>query len=617
MKENKSREKERLIDPVRTYWYLFAGYILFSYVLTQVTVSGSNRIAKVTDGLFAGEEIIVSKLLAPFLVLTLIGTIAAYAKSLLKNTFSVNVQTKMKNMTVEKLVRLPYRYFDEQGSATIMNKLITDIYQVENLFTEAIPELILGIVTIVTICIYILQIDVRLFFVTLVGYPLLLWAANAMSKKMQALSGNRRSLYDALENNVLDAYNGMIVGRTYQLYSILQGRVHNVVAGILGNEYRRTIISACSQMIGNIIRWLPRVICYLFALYEVYSGRMTVGTLLAFSMLLDRMVHPFGEIPARINEIREEWVSFQRIDDILVTKDEVSGSGSFLPDGTECAKAMQKPERNSSIQGKIPAIELSHIEFSYDKERCILHDFSLRVNQGEHIAFVGGSGSGKSTVFRILCGFATPQQGTYRIYGHAYEEWDVKALRSQISLVSQNVFLFPGTIAENVAYGREDISRAQIELACKQANLHEFIQSLSEGYDTQVGERGAKLSGGQRQRISIARAILKDAPVLLLDEPTSAVDVETEQLIQEAVGRISSGKTVITIAHRLSTIEHANLIYVFDHGTIAECGTHEQLLTQNGIYHKLYQSETQPEGSQMPLETGRLQCQVTKEGESA
>ncbi|MDE6700344.1 MAG: ATP-binding cassette domain-containing protein, partial [Acetatifactor sp.] len=185
-----------------------------------------------------------------------------------------------------------------------------------------------------------------------------------------------------------------------------------------------------------------------------------------------------------------------------------------------------------------------------------------------NIAFVGRSGSGKSTVMKLLCGFYYPQKGSYRIYGHDFHEWNLQALRSNIGLVSQNVFLFPGTVAENISYGKPGASREEIIDACRKAGAHDFIMRLPMGYETEVGERGAKLSGGQKQRLSIARAFLKDAPILLLDEPTSAVDVETEAGIQEALRKILENRTVITIAHRLSTIEDADEIYEFDNGEI-------------------------------------------------
>ena len=213
---------------------------------------------------------------------------------------------------------------------------------------------------------------------------------------------------------------------------------------------------------------------------------------------------------------------------------------------------------------------------------------SFSVKAGEQIAFVGGSGEGKTTIFKLLCGFYEKNNGQYRLFGHFFENWNLEAARNCFSVVSQNVFLFPETIKQNVACGKENATDEEIIEACKNANIHNFIMSLPEGYGTLVGERGVRLSGGQRQRISIARAFLKDAPILLLDEPTSSVDIDAERKIQDAIERISTGKTVIIIAHRLSTVKNAKRIYVVKEGKIVEMGNHEELLERDGIYADMY-----------------------------
>lgn len=570
--QQQKNNREGIMTPVKKNWYKMALYILSGYVLTQAVVSGTSRIAAATDSLFAGASLELWILVPPFLILTMIGTIAAFVKSYMQNSFSVNVQTEIKNIATSKLVRLQYSYFDKEGSATIMNKLISDVYHLEELFSEVLPQLILSIVTIGTIGVYIFVADPRLFMVTVVCYPLLLWLANVMSIKMGKLTGNRLGLYDKLENTALDNFNGMVVGRSFNLNDILRKRIDDVVDAILKNEYTRTLVSSVSQVVSNLIRWIPPIVCYVFALYEVLRGSLSVGDLLAFSMLLDRIVHPFGEIPGLINTLREDIVSFKRLNAIVKEPEEPSGTGKFEPTAE--------------------VVELAHVQFAYDSERKIFTDLNLKIEQGKSTALVGTSGGGKSTVFRILCGFYAPSEGSYKLYGHDVKEWDLKELRKQFSLVSQNVFLFPDTIAANVGYGREGASRQDIIDACKYANIHDFIEGLPDGYDTYVGERGVKLSGGQRQRISIARAFLKQAPILLLDEPTSAVDIQTEKQIQEALHKISQGKTVITIAHRLSTITDADEILVFDKGVIAESGTHEELMAAQGVYHSLYTQDS-------------------------
>ena len=268
-------------------------------------------------------------------------------------------------------------------------------------------------------------------------------------------------------------------------------------------------------------------------------------------------------------------VSVDRVEKILSAEEEPSGEG--------CADAVTRTAEN--------VIAFDQVDFSYHENVPVLQGLTFSVKKGENVAFVGESGGGKSTIFRILCGFYEKTGGEYRIFGRPIEEWNREALREQIALVSQNVFLFPTTIAENIAYSKPGTTREQIEEACKKAQIHEFIQTLPEGYETMVGERGAILSGGQKQRIAIARAILKNAPVLLLDEPTSALDVETESGIQEAIRTVMAGRTCITIAHRLSTIQNADRIYVLKQGQIAECGTHEELLATGGAYAAMYGEE--------------------------
>ncbi len=223
-------------------------------------------------------------------------------------------------------------------------------------------------------------------------------------------------------------------------------------------------------------------------------------------------------------------------------------------------------------------LAFDNLTFGYSEAQTVLEHAQFEVHRGENVAFVGESGGGKSTIFHLLCGFYRAQKGTYRLYGRDFAEWDIDKAREQFALVSQNVFLFPASIEENIRYGRWDASGEEVVAACKEAEIHDFIESLPMKYQTIVGERGAMLSGGQRQRIAIARAILKNAPILLLDEPTSAIDEGTEKEIQRAIARVRQGRTCLTIAHRLSTIQDADWIFEVKNKKIEEVGTYEQYM---------------------------------------
>lgn len=555
--------------------YLFLIYIVTSFTLTQVIVIGSSKIAGAVDDLFAGNPIAPETLIPPFLILVLIGILVSYLKSFSQSMFSIAVLNDIKNVAVKKLVKLQFRYFDEKGTGSIMNKLISDVFLMEQLFSNTIPQLVVGVITIITIGIYIFSLSIKLLFVTVICYPFLLWVANVVSIKVKNLTGQRRELYDQLQETAWDTFNGMIIGRSYNLNEIMKHRIGRVIDNTLKNEYQRTKAMSTSYFLGYIIRWIPTVICYVFALHEVIQNSLSVGEMLAFAMLLDQIVRPFGDIPSYINSFREQWVSLERLSEIIKQPEEKSGTGHFV------------------ANEQVPLISFDNLQFSYDNERTIFEGLNFSIKKGEKAAFVGSSGGGKTTVFKLLCGFYSTYTGEYKLYGHDIKNWDSREARKQFALVSQNVFLFPDTIAYNVALGKDGATMEEVKQACVDANIHDFIEKLPEGYQTYVGERGVKLSGGQRQRISIARAFLNQAPILLLDEPTSAVDMETEALIQEALERISNGKTVITIAHRLSTIKNADRIFVFSNGKIAETGNHEELLLLKGVYAELYTKENQ------------------------
>lgn len=566
-------QKYKILAPMKKYWYLGASYILVSCMLTEILVIGSNLLANTTDRLFAGESLEMIQLLFPFLILSLLGGILAFLKSLSKNTFCISIQVEIRKVIMTKIVNIRYAYLDEEGTGALLNRLISDIYQIEQMFAETLPEVVVGAVIIVSVGIYIGRQSISLLFVTFLCYPVLLWLSNKATINAGKITKVRLELYDELENTALDVFQGISVGRSYNLYELQKKQIFRVVDDILANEAVRAKISSVDVFTRYLVRWIPQLICYLFCLYEVSIGVVSIGGMLAYAMLLDRIARPIGDIPGYIFYMREYKVSLARLQKVLEQEEEPSGTGDY-------------PARGETV------LELERIGFCYTDGQEVLNDINITVKKGSHIAFVGNSGGGKSTVMKILCGFYYPNTGHYRIYGHDFNEWNMNALREKIALVSQNVFLFPVSIAENVSYGKKDAAMSEIIEACKNADIHDFIMSLPKGYDTLVGERGAKLSGGQKQRLSIARAFLKDAPILLLDEPTSAVDVETEKEIQQALKKIVEGRTVITAAHRLSTIMDADIIYVFDKGRIAEQGTHAQLMEHGGVYASLYQRET-------------------------
>lgn len=552
------------------YLKWFALAVLAKIILTQALVFGNTIIGNAADKVLQGNSINMSSYLWKLILLTLVGFIVAYIAKISSVYFAANVQGEVRKRTVDKLLNIEYKYFDDKGTGSIMNKLVVDINEVGYFFGETLPNFMESFIMIVVIGIYMAFLDWRLFLVVVISYPVILFAANNVSVKLMTLTKHKMSIADKRTAIAYDSLQGIAVGRSYNFNGILTNKINKAIDAVFQNEKKRTRISTMSMVLGRIISWVPTIVCYLFALYEVLNGIITIGSMFAFVVLLNRMSSNIMDIPFIFNSFRERSVSMNRINEIISVSDEESGN--YKMDGEPLNKKV---------------ISFDNVIFSYGEEK-IFNGLTFEIEINKTTAFVGGSGQGKTTAFKIMCGFYKINNGSYSLYGRKFEEWDIKSAREQFSLVSQNVFLLPETIAENVSYGKYSATMDEIIKACKNANIHDFIMSLPKGYDTYVGERGIRLSGGERQRISIARAFLKDAPILLLDEPTSAIDVTNEEAIKEAISRISKGRTVIIIAHRLNTIINADKIIVFSGGEVSEFGTHEELINNDSDYAALY-----------------------------
>lgn len=564
--------KNVFIKCVMKYSPLFVLEMLLSWILAQAVVEGNSLIGAAVDSLLAGEKVEYQSFLQYLLMLTAVGFVAAFGKSLAASFFSIKVQTRYKNMVAQKLYRLEYRYFDEKGSAAIINKMNTDIAEADQLLSDNLPFLCTGAISAATYAVYVGQTNLSLLILMLLCYPIVLWITNRVVEKLKSLKKVHRQKSDRITEIAQDCVSGILVLRTFGAEKYFGAKLEQAADDLVANEEKRTRTSNSALLVRRILNWLPNIICAVYAYVLVSRGDISVGGLVTFILILGRFVDAFIGLPFDMVEAREHWVCIRRVEDILYEPDEETG------------------DARNGMDDSV-ALAFDKVHFHYTEGVPVLKDLSFGISRGSTVAFVGDSGGGKSTVFHLLCGFYKPCEGDYHLFGRSFKEWDIEAAREQIALVSQNVFLFPDTIRANVAYANLEAGEDEIIQACKNAGIHDFIMSLPEGYDTQVGERGILLSGGERQRISIARAFLKNAPILLMDEPTSAVDVETELLIQEAMERLAEGRTCVIIAHRLSTVRHADTIFVMKDGAIAESGTHEALIQKGGIYAAMYGKE--------------------------
>lgn len=572
------KKKNYFVGIVTRSIHYFILFVMLSYGLSSLVVLGTELISKAINDMLTDQAVDIIALSITTLRLILISMVLAFFKTVSGNMFSIRIQKEFKEMTVKNLALVKMNYI-ENNSGALITKLTSDIGNIGELFSEIVPEIFQYTVTIITLSISIIMMDFRLMLGIILCYPIVLFISSKIAKRIKALAKNRRSKYDELTEAAQDAVSGIVIERTFQLYDVLNKRINDIAKDILKNEYARNRIQAISNGIANLMKWLPNIICMLFALAEVLNGNLSIGELVAFQVLLTKIVTPVSELPFHINDAKEMIVSMKRINDLINAPKEASGK--------------QMPEENYKGQN---TITLENVSYWYDTnpDRKILNMLNVSFEKGKITAIVGSSGAGKSTLFKILCGFETPKEGSYKLMGKMFSDLDLDAARAQIGIVTQNVFLFPDTIVENVSYGNRTASSKLIENACKAAYIHDYIVSLPEGYDTLVGERGANMSGGEKQRISIARALLKNAPILLMDEPTSALDAEVETAITNVftAKERKKNKTIIIIAHRLSTIINADKIIVLDKGRVVETGTHKELIDLDGVYASLYKKET-------------------------
>ena len=393
-------------------------------------------------------------------------------------------------------------------------------------------------------------------------------------KKCEAFGTGRGAVAQKLFDVVNDSVSGIRVVRAFGQQRSEVDRFADANVDTRDYETHAEMIWATyypplmfAVQLGTLIVW------YVGGL-NIIGGTMTFGTLVAFHAYLGMFYEPLRYISPLINWASRSMTAAERLFEVIDSQPEQLDDGNL--------KTMP------NITGEV---KFHNMTFGYDSHKPVLRDINLHVKPGEMIGLVGHSGAGKSTLINLICRFYTPDSGRLEIDGEDIKEIDLKDLRRQIGVVLQEPYLFSGTIAENIAYAHPDATMEDIITAAKAANAHEFIVKFPDGYDTEVGERGGRLSGGERQRISIARAILHNPRILILDEATSSVDVETEKKIQQAIDRLVQNRTTFAIAHRLSTLRNADRLFVIEKGKGVECGSHEELMAQKGIYYKLVETQ--------------------------
>lgn len=495
----------------------------------------------------------------------IVGYIKRYSIARYKGEFAYGIRSYI----VKHITDLPLMTKEKYHSGNIVSRINNDISSITELVGQ-ISELVLNPVIFIIALIYMYSISWKLLIASVILMPLTGYLFGVVSRPMEANS--RQIMEDTAKLNELakDTINGAYIMKSFNLEEALLAKYKKTVKEIIDRGVKIERVNASLMRLFLGLRYIPQLIVPLFGGYLAIQGEITVGQLLASTTLI---WYVFTPVETLFGLKRNMQMVVPAVDRIF----EVINEDIELHDGEKLI-----------VKENYPVIKLSNVSFGYSEGNQVLNDLSFQLVKGTTTAIVGPSGCGKTTILKLLCSFYRSYSGDIEVLGNILKDCKPSDIRKYISYVSQSTYLFPGTIFENIAYGKDGASEDDIIKAAKLANAHDFIMNLPNGYKTVIGDGSIKLSGGEQQRISIARAILKDAPILLLDEATSALDLESEVLVQKSLQEFMKNRTVLVVAHRLSTIKNADMILVVKDGKIVERGIHEELIERDSFYKRLY-----------------------------
>ena len=488
----------------------------------------------------------------------------------------VRIQGDMRRDMFRHMQKLPFAFFDENKTGTLLSRMVNDLQDVSELAHHGPEDLFLSLIMLVGSFIILAGTDLLLTVIIFAFLPVMVFVASKLRKGMQEAFRATRVEVGEVNANVETAIAGMRVSRSYTAASHENRKFDSANERFKlarGRAYREMGKFHSSMTLFNDLLYL--IVLVAGGLFFFY-GRISIGDFTKYILFITMFLKPINRLVNIFEQLQNGMTGFQRFVEIMDQKDETD-TGTIEAD---------------ALRGNIV---FDHVSFRYensdarDVESKVIHDLSMHIEPGKTVALIGPSGGGKTTICNLIPRFYEADEGTIYIDGVDIRDLTRESLRRNIGIVAQDVFLFNGSIRENIAYGNLDATDEEIVEAAKKAHIHDYIMTLDHGYDTGVGERGVKLSGGQKQRISIARVFLKNPSILILDEATSALDNATEMLIQQALNDLSHGRTCIVVAHRLSTIKNADEIIVLTKDGITERGTHEALIAAGGMYAKLYQ----------------------------
>lgn len=566
---------KRFVSYYRPYRHLFYLDCLCAMVLCIIDLSFPQILRWLPEGLFSGSAESIMKalrwLLPALLLWYLLRALCQFYVTSYGHCMGTRMETDMRQDLFDKYMSLSYSYYDRNNTGEMMSRLVSDLFDISELAHHGPENLLMCSIKIIGSFILLLWVNVPMTMLLLAVTAVLVAFTIFRQLSMRRIFTENRERIADVNAGVQNSLAGIRVVKTF---AVEQGEMDNFRES--NGRYRKSKEKSYMAMGifhggSNFLQGMLYVVTLVSGGFFIAHGSLTYNDLAIYALYIGIFITPIGQLMDFTEMLQKGYAGFKRFAQIMETEPEIQEK----PDAVEL----------KDVKGEI---QYRDVSFSYDEKEQVLEHLNVEIPAGKTCALVGPSGGGKTTICSLLPRFYDVTGGGVLVDGHDVRDLRLKSLRQAIGIVQQDVYIFAGSIRENIAYGKKDATQQEIEEAARNANIHDFIMGLEDGYDTYVGERGTRLSGGQKQRIAIARVFLKNPPILILDEATSALDNESEKHIQEALDRLSVGRTTIVIAHRLSTIRTAEKIIVIDEGHVKEQGNHHELMERGGIYARYF-----------------------------
>lgn len=565
-------------------WHITAVFI-FAVGSTVFTIVSPKILGKATDkvveGLMSGMGIDFDALLDIIIFLCAIyaaSSLLSFLQGYVMSGVSQRITYRLRKEISEKMDRMPLKYFDTKTHGEILSRVTNDVETVNQSLNQSMTQIITSVTTVIGILIMMVSINIWMSLMAVIVIPMAALFIKAVVKKTQGYFQDQQRYLGDANGHVEEMYTGHQVVKAFNGEEAAIETFDEINEHLCESAWKSQFLSGLMQPISNLFGNIAYVlVCILGGIFAI-GGRVSIGDIQAFIQYIRNFNQPIAQLANVANMLQSTAAAAERVFEFINEEEETEKTDLEL---------LKKPDINQH-RGDVT---FDHVSFGYDPENIIIKDFSAEIKQGQRVAIVGPTGAGKTTIVKLLMRFYELNSGNIYIDGTDITDYSREDLRKMFGMVLQDTWLYSGSIMDNIRYGRMDASDKEVRAAAKAANIDHFIRSQPKGYDTPVNEDAENISQGEKQLLTIARAILSDAPVMILDEATSSVDTRTEMLIQKAMGNLMQGRTSFIIAHRLSTIRDADMILVMNHGDIIEQGTHSELLAAGGFYADLYNSQ--------------------------